>query len=141
MDKVKKFSSDRVFLLWDTLVTSQQLMLRSHQDRDNIDLIFNGVFYVDVPFKLLGLKLAKPTAAEHRRLAKRSQHIPRFDQHFYALVSKDQRYFVGASNLVIEHNSQSMVDPFFFTAKYLYESQQEDFYRCNVDQSVEYLPS
>ncbi|MEM1058110.1 MAG: hypothetical protein AAGK14_02585 [Verrucomicrobiota bacterium] len=139
MDKTDTFHTSRVFSIWDTLVTSNQLLLRSYADRDNLDLIFNGVFYLELPFDLKGIRLAKPNAAELKRLQKRSQRNPQGSEQFYVLVSQGRRYYVGAKSLVIEHNSQSSVDPFFFTAKYLYESQQEDFYRANVDRSEEYL--
>jgi len=139
MDKTKAFQSDRVFSLWDTLVTSNQVLLRSHQDRDNIDLIFNGVFFLETPFNLKGIRLAKPNASESKRLVKRAQHTPQGPEQFYVLVSGGHRYYVGAKSLVIEYNSQSSIDPFFFTSKYLYESQQEDFYRANVERSTEYL--
>ncbi len=139
METINQFQSARTFSLWDTLVTSHQILLRSYQDRDNIDLIFNGVFYLELPHTLKGVRLCRPNASEEKRLIKRSQHTPQHPEKFYVLVSGGHRYYLGAKSLVIEHNSQSSVDPFFFTAKYLYESQQEDFYRANVDQSAEYL--
>ena len=60
-----RIQSDRDFRLWEYRVSHDQLLLRSPQGEThwrNLDLIFVGVEYLDLPTLLRGVELRQATA-------------------------------------------------------------------------------
>ena len=106
---IEGFSSDRIFRLWDLRVSHSQLLIRSpKEDSDvgskNLDLIFTGVFYLDLVELFRGLEVDKPTEEELSRLQARSGSKKDAGHRFYVLSSSRNRLYVGAASLHIEHN-------------------------------------
>lgn len=64
------FSSDRRFKLWEYTVSHKQLLIRSPATPDisgNIDIIFWGVEYINVPSAFKGLSLNASTLADREK--------------------------------------------------------------------------
>ncbi|VTR99020.1 hypothetical protein [Tuwongella immobilis] len=61
------FVSERSFKLWNYNVSHKQLLLRSPQSEDcpdNIDVIFWGVEFIQIPSLLVGIELRQASSAD-----------------------------------------------------------------------------
>ena len=88
----------RKFRLWDFKVSHDQLLLRSAKDnqhRENIDVAFVGVEYLELPTRLEELKIREGGDAEHRkteelfgkRIAKGRVFVIESNDHCYIVVA------------------------------------------------------
>ena len=103
------FSSKRTFRLWDLAVSHSQLLLRSPRiDEDpssrNVDLVFTGVFYLDLVDTLRGLEVENPSSEELVRLEATAGVSAGPGHRFYVLSSAGRRRYVGAASLRVEEN-------------------------------------
>src|SRR6476659_1805128 len=94
--------SDRSFRLWEFRVGHSQLLIRSARDRGvegdvNLDLIFKGVFFLEVPDWFRGLSFRDATPAETGKLESRTGVLQSKEGRFYTLLSEGRTYFVGAA--------------------------------------------
>jgi hypothetical protein len=100
------------FRMWDYLCSHNQLNIRNarlHDDgsSSNIDLVFYGVAYMELPPTLADLQFDRPTGGEVDYLRGRytSRHDTSCDPHtYYVLVSRSIRYYVVAEGLYMEQN-------------------------------------
>lgn len=61
-EKIEKFQSAKIFQVWDALVSHAHFLLRSSYtdpDSGNIDIIFIGTSYLEIPTMLYGLEIAE----------------------------------------------------------------------------------
>jgi len=97
-------------LIWDYSVSHAQLLLRSAKEGEaqnslNIDLVFSGVFYVELRESLNGIRLVSPTQTELARLESRSRIRQDGTHTFFGILSNGERFFVGASHLKVAENT------------------------------------
>ena len=104
----------------------------------HIDLIFHGVFWLELPPEFTGLELKPPRRAKVARLQTRLGRTLKPNEAIYVLSSGKERYHVGAQDLYIEHTTIPPMDPEFYTGKYLHQSQDEDFYKTHVTRRVRF---
>ncbi len=112
------FSSSRDFQIWDYYISLSQLLLRSVPDegkgeQENIDIIFKGVFYLDIPATLSGIEIDTPTGDELTRLQSRAgtqQDAAAAYYKYFVLVSKGRRFYIGAFGMSIETNTLGMLE-------------------------------
>jgi len=113
-----QFSSTRDFQIWDFYISFGQLLLRSvgngeSADSKNIDITFRGVFYLDIPATLSGVELDIATDDELAHLAARTgtPQDPTGQYHqYFVLVSKGNRYYVGAMDIHVGENTLDMME-------------------------------
>lgn len=101
------YASPRYFSLHDYYPSFHQLLLRSRDGSEQaarvVDIIFNGVFYVDLRSDLDGLTIEEATDEEVQRLDQRAGRGARFAENkYFALISGGQRYYVGAFYYYVE---------------------------------------
>jgi|SRR5579859_2904423 len=104
------FASARHFRVWDFHVSHSHLLIRSARNEDdssseNLDLIFKGVFYLEIADMFNGLELAHPTDTELHHLETRCGVIQTDTERFYALISNNRRYYIGAIALTVDRNT------------------------------------
>jgi hypothetical protein len=95
------YASQRYFSLHDYFPSFHLLLLRSRAEDDQgarvVDIIFNGVFYVDLHTDLDGLAIEDAAEEEVLRLDQRAGRAERFEANkYFVLISGEQRYYVGA---------------------------------------------
>jgi hypothetical protein len=106
---IEGFSSGRVFRLWHFAVSHSQLLIRSVRGEGdpaskNLDLIFTGVYYMELVEVFAGLEIEKPTDDELLRLQVRSGFKQDTGHKLYVLSSGGYRRYVGAASLRIQEN-------------------------------------
>lgn len=102
----------RRFQFWMYRVSHGELLVRSPRDTENdenLDLIFVGVEYVDLPRLLLGIKVDVPTPADLNWLA---GHVGRSVQasNVTVLETQGRRHLVLASFFKIEMNKLDLFE-------------------------------
>ena len=103
------FSSSRTFGLWDVLISHSQVLLRSAKDETdpdsrNIDLIFSGVFYVQLMTTLRGVEIRQMEQAAAEVVIEEIGGMLYPGNHVFALLSGGRRYLVGAAVFRVEEN-------------------------------------
>lgn len=93
----------RTFRVWEFRVSHDQLLLRSPrtaQHSQNLDIIFAGVDYLDLPTKLGEIELTHPAADDLRRVhAAYREDVAERDVH--VIVSGGRRFVVVAAGMKI----------------------------------------
>ena len=105
------YFSERHFKLWDYNVSHSQLLLRSLGSAEvgkNIDVVFAGVEFLQLPLTLRGLKLAQASAKETARVIGSLTRVGE-SCYIYSLRSGPRRYYVAASAFKVLEND---LDPF-----------------------------
>ena len=104
--------ASRMFQTWEFKVSHGQLLIRSPKDANhstNVDLIFSGVEYVDLPRHLGQLEVQHPDEADisfiGERLAKQGS-----SNSIFVLTSDSRRYHVVAAALTISENELDIFD-------------------------------
>jgi len=108
----------REFQLWELRYGIPRcILLRSPAadgHRTNIDVIFKGSSYIELPRNLGSIRFDDPTPEERERVkqavGKRSH--PRDD--VFVLVCGNNRYLVGATYVMIEENELGPLTPTLF---------------------------
>jgi hypothetical protein len=107
---VADFSSERAFDIFDAEAGHHFLLVRSSggEHNVNIDLIFGGVLFVELPSSLFGIKISKPCDEKALELEKRftTYQAAEYKGEFvYALESQGNRFHIVASALWIHENT------------------------------------
>ena len=99
-------SSPAFFQTWVWTCSHSSLLIRAvkAEQGQNIDLMFSGVFYMQIPNSFHGLELDTVTLKEISYLQAQCQEEDADRTAFHVLCSKERRYYVGASHLRIERN-------------------------------------
>lgn len=102
----------RVFQLWDFLVSHHQLLLRSPKDEENamnLDIVFVGVEYLQLPTLLAGIRFVE-TTSEDIRLAERQMGKPIKNTNVYVFVSGEARHIVVAAGMKMFENELEFME-------------------------------
>ena len=107
---MEHFSSPRWFSLHDYYPSFHMLLLRSRPltaaDQNVIDIIFRGVFYVELRSDLDGVMISEASDEEAAQLDKRADLSQRYEANrYFVLTSREQRYRVGAHLYYVEENN------------------------------------
>jgi hypothetical protein len=99
----------RTFRTWDLTAGHNQLVLRDpgwYYDRENVDIWFGGVAYMEIIPCFSGIEFAHPTPREVQYIEARCTggRLPQGTR-IYVLVSENKRYYVVAGNMEIDSNS------------------------------------
>jgi|GEM_PF-3173783 len=114
-----------VFQLWDAVATFGYLNLRSATlteagEHSNIDIVFNGVEYVELAEYLHGLSFDNPTPDEVAYISRRCEGVDRGGSK-YVIVSNQRRYYVVALGVSVDENNLpfgvSAIDRYFDLTK------------------------
>lgn len=118
---------ERNFQVWEYQVSHGQLLVRSPQgpatDRapaqtTNIDLVFVGVEFFQLPRALRGLAIERSTLEERTVLASSVGRTVE-PERAWTLVSESRRYFVVAASLTVSENNWDIFDsPFEFRSHF-----------------------
>jgi len=118
--------SDRTFRLWEFQVGHSQLLLRSPRasgsdsgppQTTNLDLVFEGVLYVSLPWILRGLEIVAPTEGEVD-LAQSLVSETLDSAQVRIVFSNGQRYIVVAHAISLRENDWDNMDsPFKFRTR------------------------
>ena len=90
--------------LLDFQITHSQLLLRSNMTFTNIDIIFLGVFYMDIKLHFSGLKITSCSSIIMKEIEKKSGITFSDSFKVYALHSENNIYYVGALKCLIYKN-------------------------------------
>lgn len=96
---------DRTFKLWDYNVSHNQMLLRSPKTSTlptNIDIVFVGVEYLELPTKIEGLTLVQPDAADRQRVVALGELA--HGSEIFAIQARDCRHLVVAAAMRIYEN-------------------------------------
>lgn len=107
-----RLESNRVFQLWEYRVSHGGLLIRSPkgpQESSNIDVVFDGVEYIDCPRMLSGLLLTEGDAQVVRERVPALGEI-RLPDRLFLLVSGGARYFVVASSCRVEESQADIFE-------------------------------
>lgn len=108
---------ERMFQIWEYWVSHAQLLLRSPGDlrcppgtseARNLDLMFVGVEYIELPAVIEGLELAESSAEDHRVAAQRIGH-PVPAGHVFVLATAGRRHLVVAGGLTVLENDRELM--------------------------------
>jgi hypothetical protein len=105
------FTSDRTFKLWDYRVSHEQMLLRSPrtpQIETNIDVVFWGVEWIELPTVLAGVGLMAPDADEAAAITRRHKGVE--DGSLYCIASGGDRYFIAAQGFRVLQNVLDIFD-------------------------------
>jgi len=103
---MRKSFPDRIFKIWDYAVGMKQLLIRSSTlGKENIDLIFYGVSYLDCPMLFRGLAI--DDATEQENIYFRDRKIDIDDPlKLHVLVSLEKRYFIVSTKDIILYRNK-----------------------------------
>lgn len=102
----------RYFEVWEFRVSHEQLLLRSPRTKEqprNIDVIFGGVDYMELPSKLGEIEIVEPTEADLTRVRTAYKAEVRPDW-VRVLVSRGRRYLVVAAGMKVEDNDLDLFE-------------------------------
>lgn len=104
--------SGRTFRVWEFRSSHDQLLLRSPrtaQHPQNVDVIFAGVDYFDLPTKLGEIEITIPTADDlHRVHVSFRENVASRDVH--VLISGGRRFVVIAAGMKVIKNDLDLFE-------------------------------
>lgn len=106
------FQSDRHFKLWDYSVSHMQMLLRSPRTPDietNIDVVFWGVEFVELPTSLLGIEIIAASSGDASDLRARLKRNVE-PGGLFRVVSSGNSYVVVASGFTVFQNMLDIFD-------------------------------
>ncbi len=98
------------FNLLDYNTSHKVLLYRGQIEKEikqNIDLVFEGVFYIEAPTRLQGLILYEADEIFKKEILKKinGEIYPEFGQTFFVIESDNKRYIIGCNRFLIQENS------------------------------------
>ena len=111
---ISDFSSERRFRLCDYSISHSQLLIRSPKSdnyENNIDLIFQGVFYLSIIDTLYGIKVCKSDDEVDVELYNDSRNL-------FSIDSSTSRFYIGASSVLICSNVLELQETSLGVLKY-----------------------
>ncbi|QAT82113.1 hypothetical protein EJ065_0506 [Corallococcus coralloides] len=104
--------SERTFRFWDFRASHDQLLLRSPrtaQHPQNLDVIFVGVDYLELPTKLGEIEITSPMVEDLRRVqAAFREDVTERDVH--VIVSGGRRFVIVAAGMKIIKNDLDLFE-------------------------------
>ncbi len=102
----------RSFRLWEFQVSHGQLLLRSpksESESQNLDIVFAGVEYIELPTKMETVTLTEPSAEERERAADAlGKSVP--VERVFIIESNERRFLVVAAAMVVEENDLDLFE-------------------------------
>lgn len=99
---------ERTFKIWDASPSFTRILLRSPKNNvenicENIDIIFWGVCYLNIPFTFRGIQIEHANAAEVKQIM---PFIGRelINEQIFVLIAEDRRYYIAAINYTVQEN-------------------------------------
>ena len=140
----KELHSDRIFRLWEYQVSHDCMLIRGTRKTpadpgpSNIDLVFEGVEYLNIPSMFRGLELVEPTKSEIREAQKQSHSHEVNPQWVHILVTDGKRHTVVAPFMrVIENDWHNMDSHFFFRNHYHGLRPQEPVRKATLSTTID----
>lgn len=99
------------FVFFDYNISHKLLLLRNNDSHEfsgpNIDLIFESVFYLEIPTSLQDILIYEASDDDVGRIEKRiGQKIDKeFGFKIYSIESNQGRFYIGCSRFIIEKNN------------------------------------
>ena len=109
---MKMSFTSRAFQTWVFIVSHGSLLIRSPKSSacpTNLDLMFVGVKYMDLPVVLGGLEVVEPNDADVSLINERLDKLWR-DDRIFVIISNNRRYHVVAAALQISENEREIFD-------------------------------
>ncbi|WP_440135274.1 hypothetical protein [Chitinophaga sancti] len=107
------FSSDKHFTMHDFHISHSQLLIRAAEDTGNgfrnVDIIFMGVHYVQLPPSFAGLTIQESSFEESNILypsVKKFLSYP--SSHLFEVITEDTSYYVAAGICMVYENELSL---------------------------------
>lgn len=102
----------RLFQLWRYQVSHGCLLIRSPKDADhprNVDIVFAGVDYVELPRLLPDLEIAEPTEADVLRAEELLGRAVRRES-VVAILARGRRHIVVSAAVRVEDNEMELFE-------------------------------
>ncbi len=121
-DMGEKFRSNRLFRFWEAVVSHDEMLIRGHRlatDEDdgkpaNVDIIFSGVKYLNIPTMFKGLEIDDPTD-EEVETARAEEDSRSFKPSWvHILVINEKRYMIVAPYMLVHENNWSNMESHFY---------------------------
>lgn len=112
---MKTSFTSRRFQTWEFKVSHGQLLIRSPKTAEcptNVDLIFTGVEYMDLPRFLGGIELDDPKEADVSIIRERLDKQFASDSMFVITTGSHRYYVVAAALKISEHELDIFDSPF-----------------------------
>ena len=109
---MKMSFTSRTFQTWVFIVSHGQLLIRSPKTSEcptNMDLMFLGVEYMDLPRFLRGFEVVEPNDADVSLIRERLDKLGSSDR-IFVISSNNRRYHVVAAALQISENEREIFD-------------------------------
>ena len=130
--KVDVFRSNRHFVILDYFMSHGQLLLRSGIDKNNktnLDIIFFGVSYIQLPTSFLGITIKK---SYKQHIIPEYESIKLFlsyDGSFlFEIECKSELFYVGASNFIVYENDLRFNETSLGVLDYI--GREKELMRC-----------
>ena len=108
-EKIENFTSDKIFQMWDALVSHKHFLLRcaaSALNSENTDIIFIYVTYLEIPTTLYGLEIAETRDSFLLdKFARRTGKIFDNAHRLFEIKSGGKEFYVIASQVLIDTNT------------------------------------
>lgn len=104
------------FVFLDYNISHKLLLLRNNDSHEysepNTDLIFESVFYIDLPTSLQDIRILEASDEEVERIEKKiGQTIHKeFGLKVYSIESSQSRFYVGCSRFIIKKNNLPFIE-------------------------------
>ena len=102
---MRKDFGDRIFRIWDYVVSHDQLLIRSYdKEKGNIDLLFYGVEYFNCPTIFRGLIIDNFNNEDKKIVSSMNVKIKDF-MRMHVLVTMGRRYFIISTENIITYKN------------------------------------
>jgi hypothetical protein len=96
--------------MFDFSISHKVLLFRNEEperENINIDIIFEGVFYLDIPTRLEGLSILEADDQEISNILAKynDKFYPEFGEKIFVIKSDSNKYFIGCVRYLIKENS------------------------------------
>jgi hypothetical protein len=93
------YKNDQAFSLWDYNISHQVLLLRcngfNNMEYNNIDIVFMGVFLINIPTYLIGIEITELSIEQFDRYNLQVSEI-HFNDKFFIVKSQEKEFVIGA---------------------------------------------
>ena len=109
---LEMFVSLKQFVLWDVSPSHSQLLMRHREsDGNNVDIVFVGVFFMQIPRLFRGLKLEIAPSDQAEAIfeeigwTRNSNHRKAGTKRIFRITSDGRAYYLGAVGWRVDRNS------------------------------------
>ncbi len=107
MDKIT-FSG--TFNMLDYIISHKVLLFRSlhlNENNKNIDIIFEGVFYLELPTRIHGFQIYEADVNTFTEISNKHNEIirPEFGKKIFSIQSDNKQYYIGCVRVMVKENT------------------------------------